>query len=310
MLITKTKKIFWIATAFSLAMTLLLFPITARAQSALGLSAIPPRLEITLNPGEVKTAQIKVKNESTVDQTITTSATDFIVTDDEGTPVQIDTDMSENRWAGSSWIQISPTVNDIKAGQTKSLTVTVLAPDDALPGGHYAMILHSPNTSTVLDSTGAAIQTNVGTLVYITIPGDIKENAQVKKFTAPRFSEFGPINFETIIANFSDIHISPIGAINIKNWLGGTTANLTLDKTNIFPYTSRTFENTLNRKWLFGRYRAQVNAGYGTAGQIVSATIFFWVIPWRLIVLILATAAITFVLIKLLKKKKTVIGNE
>jgi len=281
------------------------WPVTqVHAQSVLGLSAIPPRLEITVNPGDAKTAQIKVKNESNTDKTITTSVTDFIVTDDQGTPIQLETDMTENRWASSSWIQISPSLTKIKAGETKNLTVTVLAPDDALPGGHYAMILHTPDSNPILDSTGAAIQTNVGTLVYITVPGDIKQNAQIKKFTAPIFSEFGPINFETIITNFSDIHISPIGAINIKNWLGGTTANLTLDKTNIFPYTSRTFENTLNRKWLFGRYRAQINAGYGTAGQIVSATIFFWVIPWRLIILILVAIAIALFLIKLLKKKK------
>lgn len=274
------------------------------AQSALGLSAIPPRLEITIKPGEVKTAQIKVKNESTINQTITTTSVDFIVTDNEGTPIQITTDMSENRWASSSWIQISPTKSDVKAGQTKSLTVTVLAPDDALPGGHYAMILHSPDTSTVLDSTGASIQTNVGTLVYITIPGDIKESAQVRQFSAPRFSEFGPINFETVIANFSDIHINPTGAINLKNWLGRSLTPLALENTNIFPYTSRTFTNTLDKRWLFGRYQARLNAGYGSTGQTLTAVLYFWVIPWRIIILTLAAAATIFVLLKLLKKKK------
>ena len=280
------------------------FKFGIRAQNALGLSAIPPRLEITVKPGQVKTAQIKIKNESTVNQTITTTSTDFIVTDDEGTPIQITTDMSENRWASSSWIQISPTKSDIKAGQTKSLTVTVLAPDDALPGGHYAMILHSPNTSSVLDSTGASIQTNVGTLVYITIPGDIKENAQVRKFSAPRFSEFGPIDFETIIANFSDIHINPTGAINLKNWLGRSLTPLALENTNIFPYTSRTFKNTLDKKWLFGRYQARLNAGYGSTGQALTAVLYFWVIPWRIIILTLAAAATIIILLKLLKKKR------
>lgn len=280
-------------------------PLTTKAQSALGISAIPPRLEIIVNPGEVKTAQLKVRNESSTPKVLTTTARDFIVTDDTGTPIQLENiDESENRWAASSWIQISPTVSQIKAGETKNLTITVLAPTDATPGGHYAMILHTPETNAVLNSSGAAIQTNVGTLVYITIPGKITQNAQVNKFTAPKFSEFGPINLETIITNLSDIHISPIGSISVKNWLGQKTDSLSLEKINIFPYTSRTLQNTLNRKWLFGRYQAQLNAGYGTTGQALRATIFFWVIPWRLIILTLATITIIIILVKLSKNKK------
>ena len=282
-----------------------LSPATAKAQSALGVSAIPPRLEITVNPGEVKTAQLKVRNESSTLKTLTTTVSDFIVTDDTGTPIQLENiDESENRWAAGSWIQISPTVSQIKAGETKNLTITVLAPANATPGGHYAMVLHTPEANAVLDSSGAAIQTNVGTLVYITIPGDITENAQVKEFTAPKFSEFGPINFDTVIANFSDIHIAPIGSITIKNWFNRPTSSLPLEKINIFPYTSRTFQNTLNRKWLFGRYQAQFNAGYGTTGQALRATIFFWVIPWRLIILALTTTTIIIILVKLTKIKK------
>ena len=283
----------------------LLLPTTAKAQSALGLSAIPPRLEIIVNPGQVKTAQLKVRNESSTPKILTTTVHDFIVTDNAGTPIQLeDITESENRWAAGSWIQVSPTVSKIKAGETKNLTITILAPTNATPGGHYAMVLHTPETTAVLDSSGAAIQTNVGTLVYITIPGDITQNAQVKKFTAPKFSEFGPINLETIITNLSDIHISPIGAISITNWFGQKTATLPLEKINIFPYTSRTFQNILNRKWLFGRYQAQLNAAYGTSGQALRATTFFWVIPWRLIVLSLAAITITMILIKLIKNKR------
>jgi len=299
------KKTAPISILFIFLLTACQLPAQAFAQSALGVSAIPPRLEITVNPGEVKTAQLKVRNESSTPKILTTTIRNFIVSDDEGTPIQLeDIDESENRWAASSWIQISPTISQIKAGETKSLTITILAPDDALPGGHYAMILHTPEASALLDSTGAAIQTNVGTLVYITVPGDITENAQVKKFTAPRFSEFGPIDFETIVTNLSDIHIAPLGAISVKNWFGQKTATLPLEKINIFPYTSRTLENTLDRKWLFGRYQAQLNAGYGTTGNALIATLYFWVIPWRLIVLVLAAIAITLVLIKLIKNKK------
>jgi hypothetical protein len=159
--------------------------------------------------------------------------------------------------------------------------LTVLAPQDALPGGHYAMVLHSPDAKSTLQETGAAIQTNVGTLVYITVPGDIKQDARIDRFTAPSFSEYGPIPFNNIITNLSDIHIKPLGSIKITNWLGGKTADLLLEDKNIFPYTTRNFENLLDKKYLFGRYKAQFLAGYGTNGQALAATLYFWVIPWK-----------------------------
>lgn len=278
-----------------------------RAQNALGLTAIPPRLELTVKPGQTITQQIKVRNDSTVDRVITSTVKDFIVTDDKGTPVQIEgVDDSSNRWASSSWVQISPSSFTLKPKETKVLMVTVIAPDSPTAGGHYAMILHSPKNEVTLNETGSAIETYVGTLVYITVPGKITENAQVKEFSAPSFLEFGPVDFKTIIANYSDIHIAPKGNINIKNWLGGKTASLALENTNIFPNTTREFFNTLNRRFLFGRYTANLEAGYGNTGQALAATLIFWVIPWKLIILVLAAVIIGGVLVTLLRKKSSI----
>lgn len=263
------------------------------AQEALGLTAIPPRLEVSVEPGQVVTKEIKVRNDSSVERIISTSVKDFIVTDDKGTPVQLDgVDDSSNRWASSNWIQVSPSSLKLQPKETKSLIVTIIAPDNPTAGGHYAMILHSPKNEITLSETGSKIETYVGTLVYITVPGDIKEDAQVKEFSAPKFLEYGPVDFKTIITNYSDIHISPVGAINITNTFGGKTASLALDGINIFPGTNREFNTTLDRKFLFGRYTAKLAVGYGATGQALTAALVFWVIPWRLIILVIAAISI------------------
>ena len=301
---TATKKISQSTIALMLLITgLSLFPKTTLAQSTIGVSAIPPRLEINIKPDETITKIIKVRNESNSERVINTKASDFIVTDNKGTPIQVETNEENNRWAASSWIQVSPSSLKLKPGETKSLTVVVMAPKDALPGGHYAMILSNPENVGSLSSTGASVQSNVGTLIYVTVAGDVKQDAQIQNFTAPNFSEFGPIDFKSTIKNLSDIHIKPVGAITIKNFLGGQTAKLSITDTNIFPYTSRDFTNTLNRKWLFGRYKAEINAAYGTAGGVATAVIFFWVIPWRLIALLIAAAAIVTAIILINKNK-------
>ena len=283
---------------------LLAKPLFAQVASN-GLSAIPPRLELEVAANKANTQSIKVRNESSETKTIKISVRDFIVTDNKGTPNFIDNidEAANNRWAASSWIQLSQTSLTLKPGETKSLNLTVMPPENALPGGHYTAVVYSPETGSIGNNTGASVQTNVGTLVYVTVPGDITQKAIVQSFSAPKFSEFGPIDFKATIKNSSDIHIQPVGAITIKNWFGGKTAQLNLEQTNIFPYTTRDFKNTLDKKWLFGRYQANLNAVYGTAGGLISATIFFWVIPWRLIILITAAIAIITTLIIIIKKK-------
>lgn len=286
------------------------FAPSSQAQSSFGLTAIPPRIEVTVNPGEITTQEIKIRNESKEEKNIDTFLRDFIVVDDLGTPLQLEkiTDQSTNRWAASAWISVSPAIYKLKPGETKSLVLTIMAPDDALPGGHYGMVLHTSTNDISISQSGAAVQKNVGTLVYLTVPGDITQNASVKEFTAPKFSEYGPIDFKTVITNLSDVHITPAGAINIYNTFGLKSAQINLDNTNIFPGTNREFINTLNRKLMLGRYKAQINASYGTAGQLLTATIFFWVIPYKLIALLLAIIIIIFLIIKL--KKKTPPASE
>lgn len=280
------------------------------AQSAAGLSAIPPRLEITVQPDGSASQVIKVRNESKEAKTVTVEIKDIVVTDNKGTPTIVSSsDESSNRWAASNWIQVSPSSVQLKAGETKSLTLTVMPPANALPGGHYAMVLHTPEGISSVSSTGTSIQTKVGTLIYITIPGDINQNALVQSFTAPKFSEFGPVNFTTTIKNLSDIHIQPIGAITVKNWFGRVTSRLSLQSEdniiNIFPYTTRDFQNTLNKKWLFGRYQASLQAVYGNNGGLITSNIFFWVIPWRIIILIIAAISIIVTLTIISKKRPT-----
>jgi hypothetical protein len=299
-------------TTLTLALTLLflgicnlLFAVKTNAQSALGLTAIPPRIEISGKPGQIVTKEIKVRNESAVERFISTNVSDFIVTDENGTPVKITDAQKDNRWASSQWITVSPNKSiKLKPGETKALNLIIIIPENATAGGHYAMVLHTPNNEAVVSQTSSYIETNVGTLVYITVDGKIKQEAKIDYFKGPKFQEYGPVDFKSAITNSSDIHINPTGSIKITNMLGGKTANLIYnDKDyNIFPLTSRIFENTLNKKFLFGRYKATINAAYGTAGGALTATVFFWVIPWRLILLLISAITIIILLVFLFKQ--------
>ena len=72
---------------------------------------------------------------------------------------------------------------------------------------------------------------------------------------------------------------------------------------NIFPGKTRDFENQLNKQWLFGRYKAELDASYGTAGGVATAVVFFWVIPWRFLILVGVAIAVIITTIVILRKK-------
>ncbi len=288
-----------LATSYSLLTN------SVRAQNTEGLSAIPPRLEITVDADGTSTQVIKVRNESKQEKTISISIEDFVVNDDKGTPTIVTATKEDNRWAASSWITVSPSSIKLKGNETKALSLIITPPANALPGGHYAMVVSSPDDEvSISDSTGSSVQTKVGTLIYITVPGDINQNAIIQKFSAPKFEEFGPIDFSSTIQNLSDIHIRPAGSITITNMIGMKSyVQFNKDGNNIFPGKSRDFENQLNKKWLFGRYKAELNAAYGTAGGIATATLFFVVIPWRFLILVGTAVAVLITIIIIIKKK-------
>jgi hypothetical protein len=296
----KMKFIFLASLGFTL-----LSLVFVKTIHALTLTVIPPQIEIEVTPGETVVKTLKIRNDSTETQVLKAIAKDFIVTDNSGTPVIIEKDVEHNRWAASAWIQVSPSQIKLEPGQLRGIQLIINTPKNATPGGHYAAVLYSPDQSNIVNQAGSAIDPRTGTLVYIKVPGDIKQDAKVTKFKVPSFQEYGPVNILSTITNLSDIHITPIGKISIKSWLGKKIADLNLDQTNIFPYTSRDFENILNKKWLFGRYQAQLNAGYGTTGQALVATAYFWVIPWKLITALLIIVVLAITITKLLKNKKS-----
>src|SRR5512145_928045 len=106
------------------------------AQSTI--TAIPPRLDLTGNPGQSITAELKVRNDSEASQTYSVAVDDFIVVDNSGTPIPVTTTVSQ-RWSLKNWIS-APRIVPVDAGGTQIVRITIRIPLTALPGGHYAMV--------------------------------------------------------------------------------------------------------------------------------------------------------------------------
>ena len=153
------------------------------------------------------------------------------------------------------------------------------------------MLTYQPGgdlTQSDLNQTGSLIGQRTGTLIYLTVSGDINESALVTDFKINRFQEYGPIDISLAIENQSNVHIRPKGQITITNSLTRSTEILPLEEINIFPDQSRTYTLSTGSKWMLGRYQAVANIAYGTTGQSLSTIVYFWVFPWKIALIGLA----------------------
>lgn len=267
------------------------------------ITAIPPRLEIEAEPGETIRQTIKVRNDTNSQQNFTVTVNDFIVDQETNTPIPLSENIT-SRWSLRKWVT-SPKLIPVDAGQTQNVAISIRVPTTALPGGHYAMITYMPNGDIKpgeMRKTSTIIGQRVGTIIYVKIKGDIKEKATLRSFTAPKFTEKGPINFEGTLENNSDIHISPKGYILIKDILNNEVERINVNLGNIFPENSKSFTTQWNQKWGYGRYTAEINVVYGNE-NVVSGLIYFWLFPITGIIYSLLAIVSILVIIILLSKR-------
>lgn len=265
----------------------------------------PPSVAIdNVNPGDERDGILKIVNDSDETLTFNLSIQDYIVEDANGTPKFLTDGQLSNQFSAASWMGVSPTQITVKPGTREEIAYYLKIPRNARPGGHYAAVTYTPDNKATVSGSGAAVTTVVGTLFYIRINGPIKEQATVTELSAPVISEYSPVHIKTVIKNNGDEHIKPYGTLTIKNVFGKTVSTQILQPNNIFPLASRNYDNILSKSWLFGRYTAVLNAKYGRENALMlTGVVAFWVIPWKLLILI-ALLILAGVLGYLYMKKK------
>lgn len=267
----------------------------------------PPTIEHTLNPGELAEGVLKVTNNGATDLTFSANIHDFIVENKNGTPTILTDDTLSKKYSGASWIAVTPNTFTVPAQTTKEINYYLQVPRDAAPGGRYAAAIYEPIDTISVEGTGAGVNTQLGSLFYITVAGPVTESAEVVSFTVPGFSEFPPVTVSTEIRNNSDIHVKPSGNIVIKNMFGQEIARQDFSGGNIFPEASLLYGNQFfsDSDFKIGRYTAELNAIYGQDNNLpLTAVVSFIIFPWKLALAVALVIAIAVVIYLLMKRKK------
>jgi hypothetical protein len=122
--------------------------------------------------------------------------------------------------------------------------------------------------------------------------------------------ESAPIQFAERLKNTGNTHLQPAGQVTIKDMFGQkvATLNVNLPPRNVLPASIRKFDQSLDSsvigdKMLFGRYTADLRIVYGDNHQELTANISFWVIPYRLIGIVIVLLVAAFFLMRTLIRR-------
>lgn len=197
----------------------------------------------------------------------------------------------------------------LKHNERIILPVEVAIPSNAEPGGRYGSVLVTTVPSAeelALEKNKAKGQTKLvsrlGTLFFIRIKGDVKEEGLLKDFRTREgksFFEKSPIALELLFENNGNVHLMPYGLIEIKNIFGKRIEEINLDPWFVMPDSLRSRVVEWNSKrFLFGRYTATALVNRGYNDLVDQKSLSFWVIPWKIISVILV---VVFLLVWLLR---------
>ncbi|MBU2035855.1 DUF916 domain-containing protein, partial [Patescibacteria group bacterium] len=248
----------------------------------------PARQTVKIDPGTTKTLNIRFVNQSAVPLNGIFGVSDFIVTDEEGTPTFIDSLPGgfSTPYSASSWVTLPYQEITIPAKDFVTIQFKVEIPKDALAGGRYFGVYFEPGgkieekQEEISKEVGTVIETRIAGLVYLKVSGPVTENAFISRFFAPIFMEYGPLPLQTQILNRGNYHITPTGVVTVKNMFGKIVEEQILKEQNIFPDAIRIYENNFGKKWMIGKYSYDLTTTYGEGGQVLTASTYTWVFPY------------------------------
>ncbi len=248
----------------------------------------PGRTEVEVRPGESVVVEISVANRISDDRTFELAVEDVAGSVDSSQSVVLLGDAT-GPYTVKDYISFPEKTFTLGLGERARIPVTVTMPPNAAPGGYYGSVLVSTvrtDDSATQGTARAPVVARVGTLFFITVPGEVERAGALKELSLKNqqwWYEKGPIDFTLLYENTGSVHLNPYGELRIANMFGEEVGFTELEPWFALPKSLRSREVTWDRELLLGRYvaTAAINRGYDDV--IDEARVVFWVLPWKVV---------------------------
>lgn len=295
------------------------------------LTVSPITLNLLANPGEKISSSIKIFNNSTEKEYLQVKLAKFSA-DKSGSRPQIrEFDVRDEY---KNWLTFEKSEFEVNPGEWQTVDLMFAPPEEAALSYYYAIIVKrqvdtkDENATTVVTGAPAIL-----VLANVLSPNAIQELQLVDFKTQKKFYEYLPVEFEIDIRNTGNIHLNPLGNIFIDKGTARDIALLSINKENglVLPDSQRKYitrwnegfpsyepilENGIEKKdengetlyklhWdfskikdlRFGKYTANLLLVYdnGERDIPIESTVSFWVIPWKIGIVVLILSSLVIV---------------
>jgi hypothetical protein len=270
--------------------------LTTAQQGGSGLIISPTRTELEVAAGASDKISIRLQNVSGVDVTAKAEVNDFESDGVTGEPKIITDPDNTSPYSIRKFLS---NVGDVQMSkdERKDFDIIVDVPADTVAGAYYGVIRYTaaPGGEQQPGEGTIALNASVGTLVMITVPGNITEQIQVRSVKVSQNKKAGNFFFKTPdkvdveIKNNGNGFAKPFGRVQInrgKSEVYSYELNNTEPKANILPQSVRLFSNGLENIKTPGRYSVVANLSHGAGGDVITYSTSFWYIPLWIIITI------------------------
>jgi hypothetical protein len=291
--------------AMSLRITLLALLFLLGGQGSVlastGLTIQPVKISQTLNPGQEATGAILLTNASEEDVLVELKVEDFVPTAGaEG--IQF-VGRAEGVTTVRDWITLGDGESSFvfKQGEQREIPYRILAPEDAEPGSHFGVAFFKAS-KLAEDTSQLKVGTQVGVLIFVTVPGDFLQKGQIQDLSAPAFTQSNVVPFTIRFENTGTVHFEPKGLITIRNVFGKVVGTVPIEGQVVLP----TGVKDLRFAWqteglLLGRYVATAAVKDGEGNELTSETVSFYAAPLWYILAFFVFIFLVYLLIRFLK---------
>lgn len=266
----------------------------------------PSKHELKLGPGESVIRNIYITNKLGYDADFLIDVEDVAGTKNEAEVIKY----YGNNLGPYSIRNYTMVENDrihIVSGETRVVPVLFTLPSKIKPGGLYGgVFVTAINPSS---DNGTRISTRVGSLIFLRVKGDLKEEGEVKQFNLLSNRKIlwtrSPAKFQAVFENQGNIYLSPYGMIEIKNWRGKVIGQLPIEPWFVYPDSIRARVVSWTNMPLMGYFEATLILNHGYTTPYVSNLNYrFFIFPLPLILGLFVFCLLFFVIYQIIKRLK------
>lgn len=243
------------------------------------------RIEVTLDPGQVMTEHLAVRNFSSGTVVFSLKAADGYLTDNGRFTMLPSHRASVD---GGTWITVQEKIT-VGANETTVVPFTITVPRDAAPGDHPAGI-----AATVTSTGGTvAVESRVGFRVMMRATGTMTAAVGVTGLTATYRHSWNPFSAGTMrvrytTTNDGNVAATGTGRVTVAELFGLAKHDTRADVEEMLPGGSRQVDIRVGGVWALGPLRVSVHMtpsvpdGDRASAEIqpTSAIATVWTLPW------------------------------